>query len=212
MRSTSFNHVCAAGLCLTLCIAFAAGSSSADDGIPLPFEGLYESRGSSARERVAEDRWREIPQDVQIQILKDKEIIELQLRIQVYASEREDSSNGYTIQNQMWLVEKPQQSSNFESGRIAFDVYKSNPRSGRFEDRGDGYCEASNCQYSYITKKPGYEQRYDSYINWQPPLAGIEFDQRGSLSRKADGESEWLTFKSWKNTFHRAHRDHITDR
>ncbi len=91
MQLTSFNSVRAAGFCLTLCIAFAAGSSAADDEIPLPFEGLYESRGSSARERVTENRWREIPQDVQIRIFKDKEIIELHLRIQVNASEGEDS-------------------------------------------------------------------------------------------------------------------------
>jgi len=196
---------------LALCLACAAGSASADDVIPLPFQGLYESLGSSASERMAENRWRKIPQDVQIRIFKDKEIIALQLHIRVYEPRGEGSSIGYTISNQMWLVEKPQEPSHAGSGRIDFDVYKSNPRSGHFEDRGDGYCEAFDCHYSYITKKPGYQQRYESHINWQPQLAGIEFVQRGSLSRKTDGESEWLSYKTWKNSFRRKHRDHLTD-
>lgn len=212
MRTTSFNHVWTAEFFLTLCLVSATGSSSANDGIPLPFEGFYESRGSSARERVAEDRWRDIPQDVQIRILNDKEITELQLRIRVHPSAGENSSSGYTIRNQMWLVKKPQQSSQAESDRLYFDVYKSDTRSGRFEKRGDGYCEASDCRYSYVTKKLDHEQRYESYISWQPQLAGIEFDQRGSLSRKTDANSEWLTFKSWNNTFRRKHRDHFTGR
>ncbi len=211
MQSTSFERVRAAGFGLTLCLILAAGSSSADDALVLPFEGLFESEGSFARERVAEDRWREIPQDVQLRIHKDKEITELQLHIQVYASGGRGGSPVYTIPNQMWLVEKSQQPSAAKSGRTYFDVYKSDPRSRRFEDRGDGYCEESSCQYSYVTKKPGHEQRYDSFISWQPQLSGIEFTQRGSLSRKNDGESAWRAFKSWNNTFRRRHRDHVRD-
>ena len=136
----------------------------------------------------------------------------MQLSIQVYPSEGDNRLNGYTIHNRMWLVQRPQRLANEEFGRRYFDVYKADPRSGRFEDRGDGYCEAYDCQYSYVTEKSGYEQQYDSYISWQPPLADIEFDQRGSLSRKAIGQSEWLTFKRWNNNFRRKHRDHATDR
>ncbi len=68
-----------------------ANYSLANDEIPLPFKGLYESRGSFAKEKIAADQWREIPQDVQMLVIKDDTIIELQLLIKVYTPQ---GSNG----------------------------------------------------------------------------------------------------------------------
>ncbi len=173
----------------------------ANDDIPLPFEGLYESLGSIAKEKVAANQWREIPQDVQMLIVKDGNIIELQLLIEVHSTEGSNGPSKYTIDNKMWLVKKPEQPRHTKSGRVGFDVYKIDRSSNRFEDLGDGYCGTSECRYSYITAKPGRQQRYHSHISWQPQKAGTEFKQTGGLSVKREGEFEWLTYKTWENTF-----------
>ncbi len=101
----------------------------------------------------------------------------------------------------MWLVKKPEQPSNAESGRVDFDVYKINHMSEQFDDLGDGYCGPFECRYNYITAKQGYQQRHNSHIAWQPQQIGAEFKQSGGLAIKRDGELEWMTYKTWKNTF-----------
>ena len=178
-----------------------ANYSLANDEIPLPFEGLYESRGSFAEEKVAVDQWREIPQDVQMTIVKDDTTIELQLLIKVYTPVGSDSPSEYTISNKVWLVKKPEQHRNAEPGRVDFNVYKINRISEQLNDLGDGYCGAYECRYSYITVKQGHQQRYHSHITWQPQQIGAEFKQTGGLAVKRDGELEWMTYKTWENTF-----------
>jgi hypothetical protein len=183
------------------CLVIFANYSLASDEIPLPFEGLYESRGSIAKEKIAADQWREIPQDVQMLIVKDENIIELRLLIEVHSPAGNDDPSKYTIANKMWLVKKPEQSNNAKTGRVDFDVYKINRFSNRFDDLGDGYCGTSECRYSYITAKRGHQQRHHSHITWQPQQVRTEFKQTGGLSVKRDGEFEWMTYKTWENTF-----------
>ena len=178
-----------------------ANYSLANDKIPLPFEGLYESRGSSAKEKIAVDQWREIPQDVQMTIVKDDNTIELQVLIKVYTPEGSEGPSEYTISNKMWLVKKPEQAWHAESGRVDFDVYKINRISEQLNDLGDGYCGTSECRYSYITAKQGHQQRHHSYITWQPQQIGVGFKQTGGLAVKRAGDLEWMTYKTWENTF-----------
>ena len=188
---------------LFACLLLIGSSSLAGSAIPLPFEGLYESRDSLAKEWLDTSRWREIPQDVKMHIVKDGDIIELRLNIEVHAPVGKDDSSKYTISNRIWLARKLQQSGNGESGRVDFDVYKKDSRADRFEDRGDGHCEPSECRFHYTTKHPGYRQRYHSRITWQPQHTGTQFAQLGGLSLKKDDESEWRTVKTWQNTFRR---------
>lgn len=184
-----------------------ADYSLASDEIPFPFAGRYESPGSIAREKVDADQWREIPQDVQMRIAEDDNMIELQLLIEVTMPEGSDRPGTYTIANNMWLVKKPDQAANAESGRVDFDVYKINRTTKRFDDLGDGYCQSTECRYHYITAKPDHQQRYRSHLTWQPQHAGREFRQTGDLSAKSTGESEWTTYKTWDNTFRLKTRD-----
>ena len=188
---------------LFACLISIGGCSLADESIPLPFEGLYESPGSFAKEWLNSNRWREIPQDVLMDIVTDGDIVELHLRIKVHAPVGEGGSSVYTISNRMWLARKLQQPGNAESGRVDFDVYKKDPGTDRFEDRGDGHCEPFECRLQYTTEKPGYLQRYRSRITWQSQNLGTGFEQQGGLSMRKDGESEWRTMKTWENTFRR---------
>lgn len=169
---------------LFIYLVIFANYSLANDEIPLPFEGVYESRGSSAKEKIAEDQWREIPQDVQMTIVKNDTTIELQLLIKVYTPEGSDGPSEHTIYNKMRLVEKPEQARHAESRRVDFDVYKINRISEQLNDLGDGYCGTSECRYSYITAKQGHQQRYHSHITWQPQHIGAGFKQTGGLAVK----------------------------
>lgn len=183
------------------CLMILADYASAGDAIPLPFEGLYESPGSIAREKVSADQWRDIPQDVRMRIVMDDDIVELQLLIAVTLPAGSAGPSSYTITNNMWLVKKKGQPEHAEFGRVYFDVYKINRLSERFEDVGDGYCNASECRYSYITAKPDHQQRYRSYITWQQQHVGTEFEQTGDLSARNTADSEWTIYKIWENNF-----------
>ncbi len=46
---------------LIVCLLLLRDQTLASGRIPLPLEGLYESRGSLAKERIREGRWRDIP-------------------------------------------------------------------------------------------------------------------------------------------------------
>jgi hypothetical protein len=119
---------------IAFCFLAFAGSARANDDFPLPFEGLYESRGSVAKEKVDDGEWRDIPQDVQLRIAKDGNIAELQLRIQVRSAGAGDAPVTRTIANDMWLVARPEHGKASEAGRVALDVYKRPEGSERFED------------------------------------------------------------------------------
>lgn len=186
---------------IVLCLVVFAGSARANDAFPLPFEGLYESRGSVAREKVGDGEWRNIPQDVQLRIAKDGNIAELQLRIQVRSDGVGDDPVTRTIANDMWPVARPEHGKASEAGRVALDVYKRPEGSERFEDLGDGYCVPSECRFSYVTSKPGHRQRYDSRMTWRPARAGTELCQSGDLSSMPAGEAGWNAFKTWENVF-----------
>ncbi len=188
---------------LLVWLLLLADCSFASDEIPLPLAGLYESPGSIAREKIGADRWRNIPQDVQMRVVKEHDIIELQLLIKVRSPEGSGHTSPFTITNKLWLVKHPAQSRNAESGRVEFDVYKINRRTQRFDDVGAGYCDTSECRFSYVTAKPGHQQRYQSHIIWQPQHGGTEFRQIGDLSVKNAGQSEWVIYKTWENTFKR---------
>ncbi len=187
-------------LMLILLVLFT-NYSLADDEIPLPFEGRYESRGSFAKEKLADDQWRESPQDVQMTIVKDDTAIELQLLIKVHTPEGSDGTSENTISNNMRLVRKPEQVRHAKPGRVDFDVYKVNRVSEQLNDLGDGYCGTSECRYSYITAKQDHQQRYHSHITWQPQEIEAGFKQTGGLAVKRDGDSEWMIYKTWENTF-----------
>ena len=188
---------------IVICLVEFAGSARANDAFPLPFEGLYESRGSVAKEKVGDGEWRDIPQDVQLRIAKDGNIAELQLRIQVRSVGAGDGPDTRTIANDIRLVVRSGQGKAKEAGRVALDVYKRPEGSERFEDLGDGYCVPSECRFSYVTAKPRHRQRYESRITWPPASAGNEFRQIGGLSVKPEGEADWNTFKTWENAFTR---------
>ncbi len=186
---------------LALSLVLYTGCSFAGEGIPLPFEGLYESRGSLAQELADIGSWRDIPQDVELLIVNDRDITELRLRIVLTAKERENDASNPTIINEMWLVKKSEQPTPDEAGRVYFDVYKMNRLTGQFDDLGDGYCRAYECRYSYVTGHPQGQQRYDTHLTWRAGAEGAEFAQSGSLSRRSTGASQWLVFKRWENSF-----------
>lgn len=188
---------------IALSLVVFAGVAHANDGFPLPFEGLYESRGSVAQEKVSDGRWRDISQDVQLRIAKDGNIAELQLRIQVRSAGPGNGLATRTVANKLWLVVRPKQGKATEAGRVALDVYKLPDGSDRFEDLGDDYCVPSECRFSYVTAKPGHGQRYESRMTWRPASAGTELPQSGGLSSKPAGEADWNTFKTWENAFTR---------
>jgi hypothetical protein len=188
---------------IVLCLVAFAGSARANDAFPLPFEGLYESRGSVAKEKVGDGEWRDIPQDVQLRISKDGNIAELQLRIQVRSAGDGDAPTTRTIANDIWLVVRPERGEANEAGRVAFDVYKRPDGLDRFEDQGDGYCLPSECRFSYVTAKPGHRQRYESRMTWRAASADTEFHQSGGLSLEPAGKADWSTFKTWENVFKR---------
>jgi hypothetical protein len=185
-------------------IAMPIHGAQAGETVPLPFAGLFESRGGFAREKVADGQWRQIPQDVQLLVVRDADIVELRIRIEVSPDAGSAVVEAYTIANDTWLVGKSSPKTDDESDRVEFDVYKKSPDSGPFEDKGDGFCTTSECRYSYITAKPGHSQRYYSHITWEPGREGIEFRQSGGLSSKAEGDLQWTTFKTWDNRFKRA--------
>lgn len=176
--------------------------ASADDAIPLPFEGEFESLGSAARERTVDGSWRNLAQDVRMGIARDGDIVELQLRIDVLAPP--DGRPPYRIDNAMWLVRRSPQPATAGGGRVDFDVYKLDRATGRFEDRGDGYCSARECAYGYVTQRPGRMQRYQSRITWEDATAGRQFQQRGSLAARTRPDADWVTFKDWENVFRAA--------
>lgn len=188
---------------ITLGLVVFAGCANANDTILFPFEGLYESRGSVAKEKLGGGQWRDIPQDVQLRIVKDGDVVELKLRIQVQSPEAGDDTDTYTIENDVWLVTRPSQEKGAESGRVDFDVYKLPDGSDRFADLGDGYCTPSQCRFNYVTPKHGHRQRYDAWISWQPASSGTEFRQSGGLSLQPAGRSDWSSFKTWENVFTR---------
>ncbi len=192
---------------LLVLLLVVTGSAAAGDGIPLPFTGLYLSPGGTAREKSGADRWREIAQDVGMRIVKDAEIIELQLRITVTASPDPDRGTPYAIANTMWLVKRPHPSAPAGSGRVDFDVYKTDRATGRFDDVGDGYCRGTECRYEYVTHKPGHQQRYRSHLTWKPQHAGSEFRQIGDLSVKSAADTGWVVYKTWDNQFRRKTRE-----
>jgi hypothetical protein len=182
-----------------------ATSTLADEAIPFPFEGLYESRGGMAREQLAPGEWRDIPQEVQMRITRQDNIVKLSLRIEAQSTEPGDAQATYTIANDMWLVPKTEKTDAARSGRVEFDIYKLDRSLGRFEDRGDGYCQGLQCRYGYVTTKPNHQQRYHSHITWEAEgAAGSAFRQSGGLSIKPEGEAEWITFKTWINQFTRS--------
>lgn len=186
---------------LLCCLAIFADHALAGNGIPLPFEGLYESAGSFAREKVGGAQWRVIAQDVQMRIVKDDQHIELHLLIEVAFPGGGDGPSTYTITNKMWLVKKPEQPEKAKSGKVDLDVLKLNPIAERLEDLGDGYCRPTECRYGYITTKPSHQQRYRSHVTWQLQQVGTGFTQTGDLSARSSGESEWTVYKTWVNRF-----------
>ena len=175
--------------------------SLAGEQIPLPFPGAYKSPDSTAWQQMPSNEWRAIPQDVDMLISHEGDIIQLTVHISVYADTEVDITRDRTIINQMWLVSKPPAQARRESGRVDFDVYKFSSAANRFEDLGDGYCRPLECRYSYVTDKQ--QQRYDSHITWDKEQTGQKFKQSGGLSTRAAGKSEWKMFKKWDNDFSR---------
>jgi hypothetical protein len=182
---------------------FFPGCAVAGDLIPLPFEGNYESRGSVAREQATPEQWRDIPQEVRMRLIRDEEIIELQLEIDVQLTGGNDAPSVHTIFNRMWLVGRSRQAGAGASGRAVFDVYKFIPETSRFDDLGDGYCSVTECSFSYVTVKAGKPQRYHSNVYWEAGQAGETFRQSGGLSLKEAEGLDWVVFKSWENIFSR---------
>ena len=182
-----------------LCALLFSSSSLAVDDIPLPFLGAYASSDSTAWQQVSSDEWQAIPQDVDMLITHEGDIIQLTVHINVHADP--EISSERVITNRMWLASKPTAESMLEPGRVDFDVYKLNAVENRFVDLGDGYCKPQECRYTYVSEKQ--QQRYDSHLTWDKEQVGKKFNQRGGLSSKAPGESEWKMFKKWNNDFSR---------
>ena len=177
----------------------AASEANERNGFPLPFSGTYQSLASEARELTSWDKnsWVTIPQNVYLNLVKDKEIVELQLRIHVL----DDLGRvRYPINNRMWLR-------HLAGNRL--EVYKLNKTQGSFEQVGDGVCTAASCSYQYVTLAQNngnpYKQRYMSTITWSPEDFERGFSQSGSLSAEVtdetSGQKSWLVFKTWINRF-----------
>lgn len=190
----------------TMGLAWIAGllscnSSLAGERIPLPFQGTFTSKDSTAWQHLTAKKWQAIPQDVDIQIIHEGDIIQLTVNISVHADSENNRSADHYITNRMWLVSKPPPPDSQEPGRVDFDVYKLSPASNDFQDLGDGYCKAFECRYSYISNQQ--RQRYDSHLTWQKHQAGRTFKQTGGLSTRSDDESHWKRIKKWSNEFRR---------
>ena len=175
--------------------------SLAGEMIPLPFEGAYMSPDSTAWQQITSNEWQAIPQDVDMLITHEGDIIQLTVQISVHADAENGTTSERTIINRMWLASKPTPQSQQEPGRVDFDVYKFSAVDNRFEDLGDGYCKPLECRYTYISEKQ--QQRYDSHFTWDQKQSGHKFNQSGGLSTKAPGQSDWKMFKKWNNDFSR---------
>ena len=175
--------------------------SMAGDDIPLPFLGAYTSPDSTAWQQTSSKEWQAIPQDVDMLINHEGDIIQLTVHISVHTDAENGTTSERTIINRMWLASKPTTKTLREPGRVDFDVYKLNAVDNRFEDLGDGYCKPLECRYTYISEQQ--QQRYDSHITWGEKQAGQKFNQSGGLSSKAAGQSDWKMFKKWENDFSR---------
>jgi len=177
----------------------AVPEASDSHAFPLPFSGSFQSLASEARERTSQDnnRWVTIPQNVLLTLVKDNEIVELQLRIDVL----DDIGRvRYPIHNRMWLR------------RVAgkqLEIYRRDKTEGHFEKVGEGSCTLASCAYQYVVQARNngnpYMQRYMSTITWDPYDIGRGFSQSGSLSAEvtdeASGEKSWFVFKTWANQF-----------
>jgi hypothetical protein len=181
-------------------LSAAAGVKAGESkSFPLPFSGTFQSLASEARELRSWDKnsWSTIPQNVFLTLVKDEEIIELQLKIGVL----DDLGQvRYPINNRMWLR------------RVAgnqLEIYKLNKTMDKFDQVGEGVCTAASCSYQYVTLAQNngnpYKQRYMSTITWDPENTEGGFSQSGSLSAEATekdgGQKTWLVFKTWANQF-----------
>ncbi len=173
--------------------------ASETNGFPLPFSGTYQSLASEARQLTSwdENSWVTIPQNVYLSLVKDKEIVEVRLRIEVL---NDIGRVLYPIENRMWLR---------SVAGNQLQIYKLNKTMGNFEQVGDGACTAASCSYQYVTLAQNngnpYKQRYMSTISWAPGDIGRSFSQSGSLSvevtEEPSGQKSWLVFKTWTNQF-----------
>ncbi len=184
---------------LGLLVVSACAGASADNTFPLPFSGSYQSLASEALELTSrqDDNWITIPQNVYLDLVKDQDILELQLTIEVLDSAGQKL---YPIKNSMWLR---------HIGNDQLEVYKINRDSGVFDKVGDGACGDNSCSYEYVIMAHNngnpYQQKYMSTISWNPEENGAGFAQAGSLSAKLtdveQGQDPWLLFKTWTNQF-----------
>ncbi|MDJ0831926.1 MAG: hypothetical protein QNJ69_00290 [Gammaproteobacteria bacterium] len=182
-----------------LLVAPGLAKASTDIASMLPFAGSYQSLASTAQELTSREKnsWTTIPQNVYLNLIRDQEILELQLTIEVLDS---TGQKLYPIENTMWLR---------HVGNNQLEVYKLSRSNDAFDKVGDGECSASACAYEYVILAQNngnpYQQRYTSSISWSPGEAGASFTQAGSLSAKLtsveDGEDPWLVFKTWSNKF-----------
>ncbi len=177
----------------------AVAEASESKSFPLPFSGTFQSLASEARELTSRDEntWATIPQNVFLTLVKDEEILELQLKIEVL----DDLGQvRYAIKNRMWLR------------RVAgnqLEIYKHNKTLDKFDQVGEGICAVASCSYQYVTLAQNngdpYKQRYMSTITWDPDNTEGGFSQSGSLSaettRENGGHRSWLVFKTWANQF-----------
>ena len=173
--------------------------STASGDFPIPFSGHYQSLSSEAQELVSKQNnaWISIPQNVYLKLVKDSDILELQLDIEVLDNE---GRKLYPIKNSMWLR---------HVGDNQLEVYKINKDAGIFERVGQGQCMPKSCSYEYVilAKNNGnpYQQKYRSTISWATEDPAVDFTQSGSLSAKIkDGKNSqdtWLVFKTWSNQF-----------
>lgn len=62
--------------------------ASSSNSFPLPFSGIYQSLGSAARKLTSRqnDSWITSPQNVYLNLVKDQDILELRLKIDVLDS------------------------------------------------------------------------------------------------------------------------------
>ncbi len=178
-------------------VAFTPAHASQD--LRFPFAGTYQSLGSEAQELTSRENnaWVDIPQNVYLTFVKDQDILELRLLIEVL------DRNGqklYPIENSMWLR---------HVGNNQLEVYKLNRSSNDFDKVGAGGCSPMSCSYEYViwVQNNGnpYQQRYMSTIKWKDGSTASGFTQSGSLSAKVsdveDGQDPWLVFKTWSNQF-----------
>jgi len=178
---------------------FALAEVSASDDFPFPFSGTYRSLASEAQELISRknNTWVSIPQNVYLTLIKDRDILELKLNVEVL----DDAGRTlYPIENSMWLR---------HAGNNQLEVYKLNRATRAFEQKGDGACSAMSCSYEYVTlvnnNGSPYKQKYMSTITWMSDNPEASFTQSGSLSAEVldveDSQESWLLFKTWSNQF-----------